>query len=116
MVVMVHLYQVFQHIDQLDHDLFHVFDVYVLYNHENSIKEKLLFFRKHTTPVYKFLSFITFLMHDKLCKFLTMSLDIDYLQFEQMKCCRVMIYYMNYSLVFNTSRRKNKQHRVLFDS
>jgi hypothetical protein len=38
MGVKEHQYQVYQHIDQLVHELFHVFDVYVLYNHGNSYK------------------------------------------------------------------------------
>jgi hypothetical protein len=38
MVVMERLYQVFQHNDQLVHDLFRVFYVYVLYNRENSME------------------------------------------------------------------------------
>lgn len=41
MEVMEHPYRVLQRIDLLEHDLFRVYDEYVLYNRENS-KEKLL--------------------------------------------------------------------------
>jgi hypothetical protein len=41
MEVREHRYQVFQHNDQLEHDLFHVSYEYELYNHENS-KEILI--------------------------------------------------------------------------
>jgi hypothetical protein len=41
MEVREHRYQVFQHNDQLEHDLFHVSYEYERYNHENS-KEILI--------------------------------------------------------------------------